>query len=39
LDTVERRYVESILGLPSLQEWLADAATEPLSPAHEKMTP
>jgi glutathione S-transferase len=39
LDTVERRYVESILGLPSLQEWLADAATEPLSPAHEKFTP
>ncbi len=39
LDAFERRYVASIMGLPALQEWLADAVTEPLSPEHERMTP
>jgi len=39
LDAFERRYVESIVALPTLQEWLADAATEPLMPAREQLTP
>lgn len=39
LDAPERRYVETIMGLPTLQEWLADAATEPLSPTYEQLTP
>ncbi|MDR3389503.1 MAG: glutathione S-transferase family protein [Rudaea sp.] len=39
LDAFERRYVESVMALPALREWLADAATEPLSPEHERLTP
>jgi glutathione S-transferase len=32
-------YADTIAGLPALQEWLAEAATEPLSDAHERMKP
>jgi glutathione S-transferase len=39
LGPVERDYVETILALPALREWIADAETEQLSPAHERMTP
>ena len=39
LGSLERAYVEAIAALPALQDWLADAATEALSPAHEQMTP
>ena len=34
-----RAYVDTIAALPALKEWLADAATEQLSPVHEQMTP
>ena len=39
LGTVERTYADAILALPVLQEWLAEAAHEPLAPLHEKNTP
>jgi glutathione S-transferase len=39
LDDEGRNYASAILALDSLQEWLAGAATESLSPAHERMKP
>lgn len=39
LGAVERSYVDALLALPALREWLADAATEPLAVEHEKTTP
>lgn len=39
LDAPAQAYVEAIQSLPALQEWLAEAATEPLSPTHERMKP
>jgi glutathione S-transferase len=39
LGTLEQHYVDTIMALPALHDWLADAATEALSPAHEQMTP
>jgi glutathione S-transferase len=39
LDGETRRYADAILALPALQEWLAEAACEPLSPIHERMKP
>ncbi|TLY48388.1 MAG: glutathione S-transferase family protein [Gammaproteobacteria bacterium] len=38
LGELERRYVEALLALPALQEWFAEAATEPLAPLHERNT-
>jgi glutathione S-transferase len=35
----ERAYVDAVAALPALQHWIADAATEALSPEHEQMTP
>jgi glutathione S-transferase len=39
LDSPARAYVDAIAALPALREWLAEAATEPLSPVHERMKP
>lgn len=39
LDVLERGYVDTIMALPALREWIADAADEPLSPEHEQLTP
>ena len=39
LGPVERAYVDAVTALTALQQWLADAATEALSPAHEQMRP
>ncbi|HEY2394572.1 MAG TPA: glutathione S-transferase, partial [Rudaea sp.] len=39
LDGEARRYADVILTLPALQEWLAEAAGEPISPSHERMKP
>lgn len=39
LGPVEQAYVDTITALPALREWLAEAATEQLSPEHEQMTP
>jgi glutathione S-transferase len=39
LDAPERGYVDALLALPALREWLAEAATEPLAVEHEKTTP
>ena len=39
LEPIQSAYVDAIVALPALQHWLADAATEQLSPAHEQMTP
>ena len=39
LEAENKDYAAAILSLPSLQEWLAGAATEALSPAHERMKP
>jgi len=39
LDASAREYVETIAGLPALGEWLAEAATEPLAPLHERRSP
>ena len=39
LDAFARDYVAALCGLPALQEWLADAETEPLSDTHERMKP
>ena len=39
LGPVEQAYADGLVALPALQEWLADAETEELSPAHEQMTP
>ena len=35
----ERAYVDALLALPAMREWLAEAATEPLMSEHEKTTP
>jgi len=39
LDAPQQRYVDTIMALPAMHDWLADAATEPLLPAHEQMIP
>jgi glutathione S-transferase len=39
LGALEQHYVDTMMALPALHDWLADAATEALSPAHEQMTP
>ena len=39
LDAEAGEYVEAITALPSMQEWLAEAATEPMSDEHERMKP
>jgi glutathione S-transferase len=39
LGEIERAYADAVAALPALQRWIADAATEELSPAHEQMTP
>ncbi|MBS0589761.1 MAG: glutathione S-transferase family protein [Proteobacteria bacterium] len=39
LDAVERAWVDTMLALPAMREWLAEAATEELEPEHEKSTP
>ncbi len=39
LDASTRAYVETIADLPALREWLAEAATEPLAPLHERRLP
>jgi glutathione S-transferase len=39
LDGVQRAYADSVLALPAIAEWLADAETEPLAPLHEQSTP
>ena len=39
LGPVERRYADAMLALPSLREWLAEAATEPMAPLHEQNIP
>lgn len=39
IEAAERAWVETLLGLPPLREWLAAAATEPLAAEHEKTTP
>jgi len=35
----ERDYIDALFTLPALQEWLAEARTEPLELEHEKTTP
>jgi glutathione S-transferase len=39
LGPLERAYVDAIAALPAMRDWLADAATEALSPVHEQMAP
>jgi glutathione S-transferase len=39
LDSPAHAYVDAIAALPALREWLAEAATEPLSAVHERMKP
>jgi glutathione S-transferase len=39
LDVVGRAYVDALLALPAMREWLAEAATEELALEHEKDTP
>jgi glutathione S-transferase len=39
LGAEEQEYADAIVALPALLEWLAEAATEPKSDAHERMTP
>jgi len=39
LGAPERDYVDALFALPALQEWLAEARTEPLAVEHEKTTP
>jgi glutathione S-transferase len=39
LDGEARRYADTILALPAMQEWLAEAAGEPVSALHEQMKP
>jgi len=36
LDEIERRYVETLLALPTMQEWFAEASTEPIAGLHER---
>ncbi|MGH8323517.1 MAG: glutathione S-transferase C-terminal domain-containing protein, partial [Steroidobacteraceae bacterium] len=36
LDPLERAYVDSILALPALREWIDETANEPLAPLHEQ---
>jgi glutathione S-transferase len=38
LDETSRAYVESMLALPALQDWFADAATEAIAVLHEQTT-
>lgn len=39
LGEIERAYADTVLGLPAMREWLAEAVTEALAPEHEKTTP
>ncbi len=39
LDETSRAYVYSMLALPALHDWLADAATEAIAVLHEQTTP
>jgi len=39
LDASERTYVDTILGLLALREWLQETQTEPIAVLHEKDTP
>jgi glutathione S-transferase len=39
LDASGRAYVDAIQSLPAVREWLAEAATEPMSALHERMKP
>ena len=39
LDETSRAYVDSMLALPALHDWLADAATEAIAVLHEQTTP
>ena len=39
LDGVERAYVDTLRALPAIQEWVAEALTEPLAVLHEPITP
>jgi glutathione S-transferase len=39
LDAPEQRYLDTMMALPGLHEWIAAAADEPLSPEHEQLTP
>jgi len=39
LDGVERTYVDTLRALPAINDWLADAATEPLAVLHEQNKP
>ncbi len=39
LDGEAARYAAAIAALPALHDWLDEAATEPLSPMHERMKP
>ncbi|MEP6484056.1 MAG: glutathione S-transferase family protein [Rudaea sp.] len=39
LESVERAYVDAVLALPAIVEWLADAGTEPMAALHEQLTP
>lgn len=36
---VEHAYMDTLLALPAMREWLAEAGTEELMPEHEKTTP
>jgi glutathione S-transferase len=36
---LERAYIDAVAALPALRDWIADAATEALSPVHEQMAP
>ncbi len=39
LDGVERAYVDTLRALPAIDEWVAEAMTEPLAALHEQSTP
>ena len=39
LGAVERAYVDALLALPAMRDWLAEAATERIAPEHEKTVP
>lgn len=38
LGAIERDYLDTLLTLPAMREWFAEAATEPLAPLHERNT-
>jgi|SRR5579883_2082440 len=39
IGAVERAYVDTLLALPEMREWLSEAQTEALAPDHEKTAP